>query len=280
MGNNMLALNKTYNMDCIDGMKLIPDESIDCCITDCPYKIIAWWVRIIDEWDECSGVLRKRDYSKTDPKWCLNRWRIVVSDWTACSNKRLKKGELNIPSAVKNWKMFEHNDLQFSDWLPELYRIMKPKTHTYIMINGRNLKELQVECEKVWFKYQNLLVWEKWNYTPNKYYMQWAEFILLLSKNWSRNINNMWSKNIIKVPNIIGGKQHPTEKPVALYVEMLLNSTNEWDIVIDPFAWCWPISLSAHLHDRNFIWFELDVWYRNIANKRIQDRLLENSLLS
>lgn len=245
----MLKINKIYNMDCIEGMRLLPDNSIDCCITDCPYKIVSWWVTIIDKWNEC--------------KWMLNkRW---------CSDKRLKQWELNISSEVKNWKLFEHNDIQFSDWLPELYRIMKQKTHTYIMINWRNLKELQSEAEKVWFKYQNLLIREKWNYTPNKYYMQWAEFILLLAKWWSRNINNMWSKNIIKIPNIIWKKQHPTEKPVELYDYLLLNSTNEWDIIIDPFAWCWPVVIASIKNNRNYIWFELDEIYYNISKWKNYD---------
>jgi len=39
----MLELNKIYNMDCIEWMKLIPDWSIDCIITDPPYKVITWW---------------------------------------------------------------------------------------------------------------------------------------------------------------------------------------------------------------------------------------------
>lgn len=29
-----LSLNTIYNMDCVEGMKLIPDGSIDCIITD------------------------------------------------------------------------------------------------------------------------------------------------------------------------------------------------------------------------------------------------------
>ena len=37
----MLELNKIYNMDCIEGMKLIPDWSIDCIITDPPYWTTA-----------------------------------------------------------------------------------------------------------------------------------------------------------------------------------------------------------------------------------------------
>lgn len=34
-----LEVNNIYNMDCIEGMKLIPDNSIDLCITDPPFAI-------------------------------------------------------------------------------------------------------------------------------------------------------------------------------------------------------------------------------------------------
>lgn len=264
---------KLIHWDCLEEMKKIETESIDLCITDCPYKIIAWWVRIVDLWDECSWVLAKRDYSKTDPKWCLNRWKIVVSDWTNCSNKWLKKNNTNIPSAVKNWKMFNHNDIQFKDWLPELFRIMKNWTHTYIMINWRNLKDLHVEAEKVWFKYQNLLVWDKWNLTPNKYYMQWAEFILMLRKWPAKNINNLWSSNILRIKNIIWKKVHPTEKPVNLIEIMVANSSNEWDLVLDPFMWSWSTWVACKNLNRDFIWIELDEKYFEIAKARINNNL-------
>jgi len=49
-------------------------------------------------------------------------------------------------------------------------------------------------------------------------------------------MNNMGSSNIIKIPNIIGKKKHPTEKPVELYEYLLKNSTNAGDKIIDPFA--------------------------------------------
>jgi len=274
-------------------------ESIDVCITDCPYKIIAWWVRIVDEWDECSWVLAKRDYSKTDPKWCLNRWRKVISDWTNCSNKWLKK-DWDVPNAVKDWKMFKHNEVTFKDWLPDLYRVMKQWTHTYIMINGRNLSELQNEaeicanteeekeklrnwkrCKKKWFIYQNLLIWDKWNVTPNKYYMQWAEFILMLRKWPARNIHDMWSSNIIRIPNIIWKKKHPTEKPVELYEYLLINSLNwkfnketwevenVWDtLALDPFAWCWPIITAWKNLNCNVVAIEIDKEYIKLCNER------------
>ena len=37
----MLELNKIYNMDCLEGMKLLPDKSIDLIVTDPPYGIGA-----------------------------------------------------------------------------------------------------------------------------------------------------------------------------------------------------------------------------------------------
>lgn len=37
----MLEINKIYNMDCLEGMRLIDDKSIDLIVTDPPYKVTA-----------------------------------------------------------------------------------------------------------------------------------------------------------------------------------------------------------------------------------------------
>lgn len=83
---------------------------------------------------------------------------------------------------IRSGKLFEHNNISFDEWLPELYRIVKPKTHTYIMINGRNLSVLQASAERAGFKLLNILIWEKNNATQNRYYMNKCEFILMLRK--------------------------------------------------------------------------------------------------
>ena len=131
--------------------------------------------------------------------------------------------------------MFSNNDIKFSEWLPDVYRILKEGTHCYIMINGRNLKELQQCAEDVGFKFQNLLVWDKSNKTPNQFYMQQIEFILMLSKRPARNINERGTSNLLSFKNLVGNKVHPTEKPVELMEVFVSNSTNENDIVLDPF---------------------------------------------
>jgi site-specific DNA-methyltransferase (adenine-specific) len=57
----------------------------------------------------------------------------------------------------------------------------------------------------------------------------------MLRKGAARSINNMGCKNILRVKNIIGKKDHPTEKPVELNKILIENSSNEGDTVLDPF---------------------------------------------
>lgn len=269
-----MQTNIIQNQDCIEYMKMLPNESVDLLCTDPPYKIIAGGVRIVDIGDETKGCLAKRDYSKTDPKGVLSRGRIVVSDGTDCSNKWLKKNS-NTPSAVKNGKMFANNEIKFSDWLPEVFRVLKKGTHAYIMINARNLKDLQVECEKVGFEFQNLLVWHKTNtQTPNKYYMQNAEFILMLSKRPARNINNMGSKTVISIPNP-RNKKHPTLKPVELMKILIENSTDAGDVVLDPFMGGGTTAKACHELGRLYIGTEIDPQYYKLCLDTLREEVQE-----
>ena len=235
-----------YNGDCLEIMKAIPDNSIDLVATDCPYKIVSGGCRKIpkDGERETSGILtsRHKDNKRTD-------W---VDD-------------------VRTGKMFANNDIEFKDWLPDVYRVLKDKAHCYIMVNSRNLAELQKQAELAGFKFQNLLVWDKGNVTPNRYYMQGFECILMLRKGGAKNINNLGSSNILKVPNIIGNKTHPTEKPIDLMRILIENSTQPNEIVLDPFMGSGSTMIACLNTNRKGIGIELDKHYFDIAQKRINE---------
>jgi len=66
---------------------------------------------------------------------------------------------------------------------------------------------------------------------------------------------------------------HPTQKPLALIEYLIKTYSNEWETVLDFTMWSWTTAIACLNTNRNYIWFELDEWYRNIANKRIQDSL-------
>ena len=166
---------------------------------------------------------------------------------------------------VKNGKLFDHNSIKFSDWLGETYRVLKPKSHAYIFCSGRRLNELTTEALKAGFIYQNLLVWVKQNSVPNWYYMNKAEFILMLRKGGAKNINMLGSNTVLEYRNKLGNKLHPTEKPVSLLKHLIENSSQPNEIVLDPFAGCGSTGLACKQTERNFIGYEIDKKYYDIA---------------
>lgn len=224
--------------DCLELMKDIPDNSIDLVVTYCPYHIVSGGCTNIPRKDEPSGIFNRR-------------------------NTFTKKN-------AKSGKLFDNNDIKFKDWLPDVYRVLKDGTHCYIMINARNLKELQQEAENVGFKFQNIIIWNKGNATPNRYYLNSYEMILMLRKGKAKNINNMGCKNIVDIKNIRGNKLHPTEKPVELNELFIKNSSEQGDTILDPFMGVGSCGLACKKLNRNFIGIELDEKYFEIAKKRIE----------
>lgn len=229
-----------HNDDCLNVFKTINDNSIDLIVSDIPYKIV-------------SGGCTK------DP---------VKIRATKFMGGMLDRYNSEAHNLIKSGKIFKHNDIKFSEFLPSLYRILKDDSHCYLMVNGRKLNELQNEAKKVGFKYQNLLVWDKGNATPNKWYMNACEFILFLRKGKAKNINNLGSKTILSVPNV-RNKMHPTEKPVELMQILIENSSNENDVILDPFMGSGSTGVACKNTNRNFIGIELDKNYFEIAQNRI-----------
>jgi len=225
-----MKLNTIYNEDCLEGMKRIPDESVDLVVTDPPYKTIG------------GGDSNSRYVTDV----ILNRKNII------------------------NGKLFNHNDTSFSTWIPDVYRVLKDATHFYVMVNDKNMHELMDACVASGFQLVNILIWKKNNVTPNKFYMKNCEFILLYRKGGQRWINDMGTKHLLEIDNI-RNKKHPTEKPIELMEIFILNSSKTGDIVLDPFVGAGSTALASKKNDRQYIGFELDKDYYNIAQDRIKN---------
>ena len=83
----------------------------------------------------------------------------------------------------------------------------------------------------------------------------------------------MGTKALIKV-NGLRNKMHPSEKPVELMKILIENSSNENDIVFDPFMGLGSTGIACKLSNRSFIGIEKDEAYFKIAEQRINARTL------
>lgn len=184
--------------------------------------------------------------------------------------KTITGGDSNGANSVRpkgmlegNRKLFKYQKLKISDWMPELYRVLKEGTHCYIFTNSLNLVEMAIEAKNSGFKLHNILVWEKNNCTPSQYYMKNCEYVLFLRKGAAKWINDIGgSKTVHQYKNITGKKLHPTEKPVNLLKFYIANSSNKGDVILDPFAGSGSTLEACQELDRNFIGYEIDKqWY-------------------
>ena len=176
----------------------------------------------------------------------------------------------------KKGRVFNFNSINCSEYLPELFRVLKEGSHCYIMTNHLNLREMLNEAEKVGLHFIKSLIWLKDNKIMGKWYMSQFEYILFFRKGKAVPINCCGTSDVLQVPNKKlkdrdGINLHDTEKPVRLMEQLVLNSSKEGDFVMDPFMGIGSTGIACKKNGRNFIGVELDPKYFYIAGERIKN---------
>lgn len=116
-----------------------------------------------------------------------------------------------------------------------------------------------------------LVVWQKSNPSPmngQSIYLSGCEVAVWFKKKRAKVFNAHCKNTVFKYPNW-SSKLHPTEKNHSLLKELILDNTNENDIVFDPCCGSGSSCLVAKENGRNYIGIELDSDYYEIASKRL-----------
>lgn len=171
------------------------------------------------------------------------------------------------PSGIlekNNGKIFTHNNAEISSWLPEIRRVVKPSGNFLIFTNLLNLYPFILEIEKQGLILQDILLWTKNNVTPNRWYMKQAEYIL-----WATERTNFEVKKEYIYPNT-SPKLHPTEKPIELMSDLVLNFSQPQDFILDCFCGSGSTLIAAQQNNRKFFGCEIDKTYYDIAKTRLE----------
>ena len=224
---------KLINEDAIEFMKTLKDESVDLIVTDPPYKV------------------------------------------TARGNAGNSGGMMRSKLSMKG-KIFKYNDIKPIEYLPEFYRLLKDGSHCYIMTNHINLQEMLNTATECGFHFIKSLIWNKGNKIMGQFYMSQFEYILFFRKGKGKKINKCGTADILNVPNKKtkgedGKNIHDTEKPVELMKILIENSSQEGELVLDPFLGVGATAMACKELNRDYIGVELDEKYYNIACKRVND---------
>lgn len=101
----------------------------------------------------------------------------------------------------KRGKVFEHNNIDCTEYAPEFYRVLKDGSHCYVMTNHINLIKMLNVFTDCGFHFIKCLIWNKGNKIMGQYYMSQFEYILFFRKGYGKKINNCGTADILSVPN-------------------------------------------------------------------------------
>ncbi len=249
-------LNKTINGDGIVFLQQMPENSIDLIVTDPPYNLTKKY--------STSVFNRKTDekYSQWLEQWVKECFRIlkengsmyVCCDWKSSIilYEKLRK-YFNVQNRI-TWSR-DKGRASYKNWknnIEDIYFVTKhAKKYTF------NFKKIQI-LKKVIAPYVN----------KDKEPKDW--FILDKTKYRLTSHPNIWTDITIPFWSMKENTVHPTQKPEKVIAKLILASSNEGDIVLDPFLGSGTTSVVAKKLNRKYIGIEIEKDYVYLAEKRIQ----------
>ncbi len=241
-----------YHSDVIDALKEIPKNSVDMIFADPPYFLSN------------GGIT------------CRAGKMVSVN-----------KGDWDRSSGVEE-------DLNFNiNWIKEARRVLKENGTIWISGTMHNIYQVGYALKKLKFKILNEIVWFKPNAPPNlskKYFTHSHETVI-----WARKhsfISHKYNYEIMKeIEDKLNpkGKQlrgvwvipltpkrekvyghHPTQKPLELLKRIILSSTTENDVILDPFVGSGTTAVIATKYKRKFIGIDKEKKYLDLTLKRLR----------
>ncbi len=243
-----------YHGDCLEELKRFPENYFDMIFADPPY------------------FLSSGSFS------CQNGKMVSV-----------KKGDWDLSKGFQDDFNFHLN------WIKECRRVLKP--HGTIWVSGtyHSIYQCGFILQNTKYHILNDISWFKPNAAPNlscRFFTASHETLIWARKekkakhtfNYQDIKNGDWSEDEFKKPYLqmrsvwsMGtpkkeekrfGK-HPTQKPLDLLKRIILASTKEGDIVLDPFTGSSTTGVAANLHKRKFVGIDSDKNYLDLSLQRL-----------
>ncbi len=272
----MIELNRIYNMDCLEGMKLLPNECIDLTVTSPPYDNLRTYNGNIKQWSfEKFQAIAKELYRVTANGgvvvWIVADATIKGSETGTSFRQALffmecgfnlhdtmiyQKDTCPFPETNRYYPMFEY-----------MFVFSKGKPKTVNLIADKPNKSYG---EKVASSTQRRPDGKIVKVSANK-----TDPTRTVKKYGVRG--NVWQYSIgyNKSTKDKYAYKHPAIFPEQLAQDHILSWSNEGDVVLDPFMGSGTTAKMALLNNRNYIGFELDKHYCDIANERIRKEYIE-----
>lgn len=242
---------------------------------------------------DCLKILEKFpdeyfDMIFVDPPYHLSNDGITVHAGKMVS---VNKGEWDKSNGVKEDYLFHES------WLKGCRRVLKANGTIWVSGTYHSIYACGLALQKLGYHVLNDICWYKPNASPNiscRYFTASHETLIWARKdkkskhrfNYKRAKEGNWPEDFLKKP----GKQmrsvwaigtpkasekkfgkHPTQKPLELLKRIILTSTDQGNLVLDPFTGSSTTGLAAYLFERKFVGIDTEKEYLDLSTKRFRD---------
>ncbi len=176
-------------------------------------------------------------------------------------------------------------------WLSECQQVLTKDGVIWVSGTAHVIFSVGFAMQQLGFKILNDIIWFKPNASPNlscRYFTHSTETVIWAAKNQrsrhtfnyelmkqlsnGKQMRNVWEISPPQPKEKIHGK-HPTQKPLKLLERILLASTNEGDVVLDPFNGSGSTGVAALKLGRRYLGIEMSEEYLDLTINRLEDEL-------
>lgn len=245
-----MEIDTIYNMDCLEGMKMIPDGSVDCIICDLPYEVLnkgnesVQWDRLLPFDELWAQYLRIAKPTAAILLFCQGMFTAQL-----------------MMSQPKLWK----------------YNLIWEKDRGTGFLNAKRQPLRYHEDIAVFYREQPTYNPQMWQGQPNHArgngeHKQTNQCYGALSGECEGDLSGMkYPRSIISFnKEHTADTFHPTQKPVNLLRYLIATYSNEGDTILDNCMGSGTTAIAAIREKRHFIGFELNAEYYEKAMKRIK----------
>lgn len=249
--------------DSAEVLKTIESESIDMVLTSPPYDNLRTYNWFVFDFETIANELKR----------VLKPWGVIVwVVWDATVNGS------ETGTSFKQALYFKEIGLNLHDtmiWEKDTFSAVgalksryAPVTEYMFILSKWKPKTFNAIKDR-----KNLSAWSNQHWRNRQ-----TDWTMKTNKKWWK-VNELWQRfNIWRVPvaksNI---RWHPAIFPEQLAIDHIKSWSNEWDVILDPFAWSWTTLKAAKLLNRNYIGIEISQEYVDIATERLAN--YQNTLL-
>ena len=243
-----MEIDNIYNMDCLEGMRQIPDGSIDAVICDLPYGTTA------NKWD---SVIPFEPLWEQYHRICKPTAPIVLFAGQPFTSALV----MSNPTEFRHeWIWIKNRGSNFANTVREPF-----KEHEEIVVFSKGGWTYNPQMQERTGSGADRV---KYDFTFRSQSTNYREFPERPTKNLpNERIPSSWQKFNTETSE---DKFHPTQKPVDLLRYLVLTYTNEGDTVLDNCMGSGTTAIACIKEKRHYIGFELSKEYFDKAQRRIK----------